>query len=107
VTFSAESACYGGNGHCSLRILVGDQEAQPASGLDFAFDSTNSGHERSSSKESHAMQRSRCLVHLEQPQDATIRVQWAVSDPRTTFRLDDWHLTENLVAVGLTECPAP
>ena len=55
--FTAESACFGGSGWCSARILVDGVEADPVAGTDFAFDSTDSNRETSSSWESHSMER--------------------------------------------------
>jgi hypothetical protein len=103
-TFAAESACSGGTGYCRVRILVGGQEAEPAVGGDFAFDSTNGGQETSASWESHAMQRSFCIANDDAPHDATTRVQYSTTDPATAFRLDDWHLTVQSVETGTINC---
>ncbi|MEJ3748155.1 hypothetical protein WEI85_33325 [Actinomycetes bacterium KLBMP 9797] len=35
--WTAESACYGGTGYCSARILIDGVEAEPVAGNDFAF----------------------------------------------------------------------
>jgi hypothetical protein len=86
--FSAESLCDGGTAGnwCSLRILVGGVEAQPAAGLNFAFDTDVASDDI---WEGHSMDRSRVVgAGLK-----TVKVQWAVTDAATTFRLDDWSLT--------------
>lgn len=92
VRFSAESACWGGgenfSGYCSVRILIGGQEAAPAAGIDFAFDSADWGDETSASWEAHSMERSRRVSTNPQ-----ITVQARTNDPSVHFRLDDWHLT--------------
>jgi hypothetical protein len=93
--YSAESACSGGTGYCSVRIVARNSstgaitELQPASGSDFAFDSTDAGRETASSWESHSMDRSNRLG----AGSYTIRAQRAVTSASTTFRLDDWSLT--------------
>ncbi len=93
--YSAESACSGGTGYCSVRIVARNSttgeltELQPGSGLDFAFDSTDGGRETSASWESHSMDRSNRLG----AGSYTIRAQRAVTSSATTFRLDDWSLT--------------
>jgi hypothetical protein len=95
--YSAESACSGGTGsqYCSVRIVARNSatgaitELQPASGLDFAFDSTDAGRETASSWESHSMDRSNRLG----AGSYTIRAQRAVTSSATAFRLDDWSLT--------------
>jgi hypothetical protein len=89
--FSAESACFGGVGWCSVRILVDGVEMDPVVGTDFAFDSTNGGADTATSWESHSMDRSRIVG----PGNHTVVVQRAVVEGSTTntFRLDDWSLT--------------
>jgi hypothetical protein len=88
--FSAESSCSGGAGsdYCPVRITVDGMEALPAAGVDFAFDGTDSGTATASSWESHAMERTLTVG----PGTHTVRIQWAVTSPATTFRLDDWTL---------------
>ncbi|EHN09378.1 hypothetical protein PAI11_37980 [Patulibacter medicamentivorans] len=54
---TGESACYGGTGYCSLRILVDGAELTPNVGSDFAFNSTDNNTETSSSWESLGLQR--------------------------------------------------
>lgn len=89
--FSAESACSGGSGSnwCSIRILIGGVEANPIVGQDFAFDSTNNGADGPFSWESHSVDRSRTVG----PGAYTVQVQWSVTGPNVSFRLDDWSLT--------------
>ena len=64
--YSAESTCYGASGWCSIRIVAVKpgtlRELEPASGGDFAFDSTNNNNEQSASWESHSMDRSARLA---------------------------------------------
>jgi hypothetical protein len=94
VRFSAESQCIGAAGTagtCPVRILIGDFKAQPASNLDFAFDSTSNGTE-SSSWEAHSMDRSLRLA-FEQETTVRVQVQAALSTGATDFGLDDWSLT--------------
>lgn len=92
VRFSAESACWGGggnfSGYCSVRILTGGQEAAPAAGIDFAFDSVDFGDETNASWEGHSMERSRRVSTNPQ-----IVVELRTNDPSVHLRLDDWHLT--------------
>jgi hypothetical protein len=91
--FSAESACYlttGTAGNwCSVQILLDGIAMDPASGIDFAFDSTDAGTETAASWESHSMDRSLVVG----PGNHTVVVQWAVTSGTATFRLDDWSLT--------------
>ncbi|MDQ3857833.1 MAG: hypothetical protein M3327_05205 [Actinomycetota bacterium] len=98
VRFSAESSCSGGAGaqYCPVRVVVDGMEALPAAGLDFAFDSTDSGSETGSSWESHAMERTTTVG----PGAHTVQVQWAVTSAATTFRLDDWVLAIEKFPVG-------
>src|SRR5579885_1729793 len=93
-TFSAESACSGGTPWFSVRILIAGVEASPASGVDFAFDSTDSNKEGSGSWESHSMQRCRFLT-LPSTGNYTVEVDWGASSAGggTTFRLDDYTIT--------------
>lgn len=91
IVFSAESACYGGTGSqwCTVRVLVDGNEANPAVGTDFAFDSTDAANEGSSSWESHAVAR---VSETLQAGSHTVKVQWRTTSSATTFRLDDWAL---------------
>jgi hypothetical protein len=98
--FSAESTCVGGSGFpplhtCSIRIVAVTAgsgaltELQPASGRDFAFDSTDANTESIGSWESHSMDRSLRL-------DAgsyRVMPQAAVSNSATSFTLDDYSFT--------------
>jgi hypothetical protein len=95
VRFFGESACFGGVGNqfCKVRIMIDGVEANPAIGAEFAFDSTDNGAESNYSWEAHAMERSRCVVAGADNRLVPVKVQWAVSDPATTHREDDWHLT--------------
>lgn len=86
-TFSAESACYGGSSHCSVRILVDGVEAFPAQGTDFAFDSSDGGTETSASSEGHAMTRSTGTLVAG---TYTVSVEIAALGG-TTLTVDDWH----------------
>jgi hypothetical protein len=94
--FTAESICAGTvMGQCNARIVAsgpgGVVELDPAN-ADYAFDSvgvsaavTDNNGDR---MEGNAMERSKRLG----AGSWSIRVQRAVSDPRLTFTLDDWHL---------------
>ncbi len=94
IRFFAESVCSGGGrDYCKVQILVDGVEADPAVGTEFAFDSTNEGADGTGSWEAHAMERSRCVVAGDQERLVTVKVQWATSNPATTFRLDDWSLS--------------
>lgn len=95
--FSAESACSGGAGaqYCSVRIVAVNvangavTELSPQSGIDFAFDSTDSATETSASWESHSMDRSERL----DVGQYRVSVQRAVTNAAVTFWLDDYSLT--------------
>jgi hypothetical protein len=63
----------------------------PASGMDFAFDTDVAGGSDDDA-EAHATERSRRL----QAGPYTIRVQYAVTNAGTTFILDDWDHTVEL-----------
>ncbi len=92
--FSAESVCFGAGGWCSVRILLfgpaGAVEMNPASGSDFAFDSTDAGRSTSAEWESHSMDRSSNVVGAG---SYTVVVQAATVGSPITFRLDDYSLT--------------
>jgi hypothetical protein len=98
--FSAESTCVGGSGfpplhYCSMTIVAVNAgsgavtELQPASGLDFAFDSTDANTESIGSWESHSMDRSLRLG----AGSYRIKPQAAVSNSATRFTLDDYSFT--------------
>jgi len=95
-TFSAESVCSGAAGYCKLRLTIDDngdmifQEMLPAEGGDFAFDSTDSGAEWSSSWESHAVQR---YATMSRGCTCTVRVERATSSVSAVFDTDDWLLS--------------
>jgi hypothetical protein len=91
--FSAESACYGGTGYCSVRIMVDNTELDPSVGADFAFDSTDSNRETAGSWESHAIERSSRYLAAG---TYRVHVQWRVVGS-ATLRLDDWTLAAHLV----------
>ncbi|MDM4719617.1 hypothetical protein QTQ03_08475 [Micromonospora sp. WMMA1363] len=88
--FTAESACYGGSGWCSARILVDGVEADPVTGTDFAFDSTNSNQETNASWESHSMERARTVTFTG---NHTITLQLAQVGAGVRHRIDDWALS--------------
>jgi hypothetical protein len=92
--YTAESVCFGASGWCPVRILLNGVEMDPASGTDFAFDSSDGGAASPSSWESHAVQRSRAYTNSNTfPVSVTIQVQYMTTVAGMTFRLDDWHLT--------------
>jgi hypothetical protein len=99
VTLTAESSCFNNPPSpsatwCSARIMVdGVGELAPASGNDFAFDSSDQGTESQSSFEGHAMQRSSNVLP---PGTYTVRPQFAVIGP-ATFQIDDVHVTVEAV----------
>jgi hypothetical protein len=92
--FAGESQCFGqavALAWCSLQIIATNAGGasipfNPASGLDYAFDS-NPGGTADDLWEGNAMERDLRL----QPGTYRIRVQRAVTNAATTFRLDDWH----------------
>lgn len=87
--FTAESLCSGpSGGWCSVRILVGGVEADPRSGTDFAFDSTDNGT-AGNSWQSHSVERSAASGGGV----ISVTVQAALVNGATSFRLDDWTLT--------------
>jgi hypothetical protein len=95
VRFSAESSCttHGGEeNYCSLRVLINDVEAEPASGTDFAF-VKSTPFTAPPVAEAHSMERS--LGPLSSGTYA-VRLQWITVIPTggfNTFTLDDWSLT--------------
>jgi len=91
--FTAESVCWGAGGYCPVRILLNGVEMDPASGTDFAFDSTDAGTANSSSWESHSVERSRAYQGSFIPVTVTVQVQYMVTSAGANFRLDDWHFT--------------
>jgi hypothetical protein len=97
VPFFAESLCNGpnGGGACSVRIVAINGAnvipLNPASGIDYAFDSDMAGA-LDDLREGHAMERARRLPGGPNGANYQIQVQFAVTDPQTTFTLDDWLL---------------
>jgi hypothetical protein len=91
IRFSAESSCQGGNfgDWCSLRIVVDGVQAHPRAGLNFAFDTDAGVATNHDIWEGHSMDRSITVGSGSH----TVRVQWAVTNAATSFRLDDWSLT--------------
>jgi hypothetical protein len=92
--FAGESQCFGpavGLAWCSVQIIATNALGvstpfNPASGLDYAFDS-NPGGTADDLWEGNAMERDLRL----RSGTYRIRVQRAVTNAATTFRLDDWH----------------
>lgn len=98
-SFTAESACTGSSGYCSMRILVNGVNAKPfdeGSDIDFAFDSTDNGTETAASWESHAMTRSTAALPAG---TYTVTVDRRLVGA-TSFRLDDWHLMAEVKLVS-------
>jgi hypothetical protein len=97
VPFFAESLCNGpnGGGACSVRIVAINGAnvipLSPNSGIDYAFDSDMAGAQ-DDLREGHAMERARRLPGGPNGTNYLIQVQYAVTDPQTTFTLDDWLL---------------
>jgi hypothetical protein len=83
---------------CSVRILIGGIEGNPASGIDFAFDSTNRGRDLPGSWQAGGMTRVRCIANTTGSTiNVPVMVQVAVTNvpadaSRPVFRLDDWEL---------------
>jgi hypothetical protein len=100
VPFFAESQCSwpGSGGWCSVRIIAtntatgGSVELNPASGIDYAFDSDPTPGAVDDGWEGHGMERSKRLFGGAKGATYRIRVQYAVTNPNIAFRLDDWHL---------------
>jgi hypothetical protein len=96
--FAAETSCYGAPGYCKVRVLVNGLEMEPVVGSEYAFDSSDNGTETSSSWEGHAVERSKTVCGSFS--NVTVKVQYSVSVPTVTFRLDDWHLTVEQFPTG-------
>jgi hypothetical protein len=92
--FTAESFCDASDdsGYCTVRILIGGTEGNPAEGTNFAFDTIVTATANEDWWEGNAMTRSRGPLG---PGTYTVQVQAATVDgnANTTFNLDDWHLT--------------
>lgn len=89
VTFSAESACYGGTeyGWCGVDVLV---DGEPAPGEnDDAFDSDDNTTEGDGSWETHSVTR---VIPVAKGAH-TVSVQSFSANGGATFDLDDWTLT--------------
>lgn len=95
--FAGESQCFGAAaspvGYCSLQIIATNTAGasvpfDPASGIDYAFDSNPAGA-ADDLWEGNAMERSKRL----RTGTYRIRVQRRVSNAGTVFRLDDWHFS--------------
>jgi hypothetical protein len=88
--FTSESACWGAAGWCSVRILVNNLEMDPASGADYAFDSSGSA----SDFEGHSVERSKRYTGTGSLfAVVTLKVQVRLSAAGMRFRLDDWQFT--------------
>jgi hypothetical protein len=100
VPFFAESQCSwpGSGGWCSVRIIAtnlangASVELNPASGIDYAFDSDPTPGAIDDNWEGHGMERSKRLPGGPNGAAYRIRVQYAVTNANIPFRLDDWHL---------------
>jgi hypothetical protein len=95
--FAGESQCFGVAvgpiTWCSVAIVATSPAGapvpfDPASGIDYAFDSNPSGT-ADELWEGHTLERSKRLG----PGTYRIRVMRAVTNANTTFRLDDWHFS--------------
>ncbi len=91
--FSGSTSCHARTaritGSCAVRILINAAEAEPAVGLNFAFDSTTPGQETSVSMESHSMDRALTVG----PGTYTVKAQWATTSPNIEFQRGAWSLT--------------
>jgi hypothetical protein len=99
VPYFAESQCDGPmSGICSIQIIATNLatgqsvELNPQAGIDYAFDSDPAGAATVDFQEGHGMERSRRLSGGDNGTQYRIRVQAAVTNPNTTFRLDEQHL---------------
>jgi hypothetical protein len=97
-SFTAESACYSSSTAarwCSVRLILVNRsngavtQMLPASGIDFAFDSTNLGRETSASWQGHSMDRAYRIGNG----SYYVIAQQAVTSTSTVLRLDDWMLS--------------
>jgi hypothetical protein len=99
--YTAESLCeaVGVPGICRVRItyfngMVALTELEPASGIDFAFDSTDNGTESTNSVEGHAIERTSNLLP---PGMYQVNVELSVDNAAVNFTVDDWHLVLELL----------
>jgi hypothetical protein len=99
--YTAESLCEGAAGICRVRVVYGNgmvalTELEPASGIDYAFDSTDNGVESLNSMEGHALERTSYTVLP--PGMYQVTVQISVDNAAVNFTVDDWHLVLELLA---------
>jgi hypothetical protein len=104
--FTAESLCTGGSAgilsYCRVRIVYGNAagviaELEPASGNDYAFDSTDNSSETFGSAEGHAMERT--SKEALPPGAYQVTVQVSVNtNAAINFLLDNWHFAIELLA---------
>jgi hypothetical protein len=83
IRFSGDGDCIGAPGWCTLRVLVGGAEAEPATGPDFHWESAND------SRQARSVDRSAGPLD---PGTYTVQVQWAVGD-QSHNQLFSWVLT--------------
>lgn len=94
--FSAETACTGVSGYCSVRIVVVDAatgartELDPAAAYDFAIDTAGS----TDNWEGHAIERTSGILPAG---TYRVRVQAAVVSGAANLRLDDWTLAVEVI----------
>ena len=91
--FSAETECttsVSTAGWCGVRILVDGVEADPATGTDFAFSSTNNGTAVADTWASNALER---VSQVLAEGSHTVKVQWRTTDPTITIWLGELNLT--------------
>jgi hypothetical protein len=95
--FTAESLCesLAVPGICSVRVLFNGVELEPASGLDYAFDSTDNGTESTNSMEGHALERTSYSYYP--PGMYPVEVQISVDNAAVNFTVDDWHFVLELL----------
>jgi hypothetical protein len=92
VRFSGASECFNQNvegAGCRVRVRVGQRVAPPFNGFTNDFDSTHFSTSATDFIEAHAIERSRPV----RPGTYTVKMQWSVSAPSTSFTLYGWHLT--------------
>ena len=100
VKWAGETACFAGgfeSNWCYMRVLIGNAEGHPQTGIDFAIDSTESGTARSTDWEGHVIERHRCVRNASTSTvNVPVVVQWGVTNfgggSAPVFRVDDWSL---------------
>lgn len=97
VRFTAESACSGTVGWCTVRAILiyptgAALELYPASGTDFAFDTADPAS--TDIWESHAIERSSPWLP---PGSYRLYIQTRTVSGAASIRLDDWHLAVGVV----------